>query len=105
MTAVDERQVTALQPAGVSMLLVYGARLFPPKDGKPGIRVTVDKHGTCLLEAVGWPSLQQGLDAIKAAEQTCLDSDLIVSIPPSWMKVDTGLSRLVRRRLTNRRSR
>lgn len=98
MTALDERQVTALKPEGVSMLLVYGARLFPPRDGRPGIRVTVDKHGTCLLEAVGYDHRGDAIRAICEAAQTCIDSDLVVSFVPSWMKVDDTLCRLVRRR-------
>lgn len=75
---------TKLTAPGVSMLLVYGAKLLPPRDGKPGIRVTVSTDGSCLLETVGYPCPTTAGEAIEAARQTCLDSDLDV-LPAPWV--------------------
>lgn len=69
---------TKLTAPGVSMLLVYGAKLLPPRDGKPGIRVTVQTDGSCLLETVGYPCPTAAAQAIEAARQTCLDCELEV---------------------------
>lgn len=104
MTLLDERSTYRLNPDGVAVLLVYGAKLFPPAVGpdgsrRPGIRVTVDAHGTCLLEAVGYANHEAANLAICAAAQTCLDADLIVSFAPTWVDTaDRSLARVVRRR-------
>lgn len=102
MTLLDERLTNPLHPEGVSVLLVYGAKLHPPTaatpstPARPGIRVTVDPHGTCLLEAVGYPDDAAANVAICAAAQTCLDAELVVSFTPTWMNVKHA--RIVRRR-------
>jgi hypothetical protein len=77
---------------GMAILLVYGAKLFPPRDGDPGIEVMVDARGTVKLTAVGYPNHIAADHAITAAERTCLDADLEVSRLPD------ARSRLVRRK-------
>lgn len=96
MTLLDEKSVTRLNPEGVAVLLVYGAKLFPPGQGRPGIRVTVDAQGTCLLEAVGYATEAAGEQAIEEAGQTCLDAGLVVTSAPRW--VETRYPALVVRR-------
>jgi hypothetical protein len=99
MTLLDERTVSRLNPIGVAMLLVYGARLHPPRNGNPGIRVTVDGQGICLLEAVGYPDHAAGNLAICEAAQVCIDAGLVVSFVPRWVDTpDPHLARTVRRR-------
>jgi hypothetical protein len=83
MTDLDER--VPLTQTGVNVLLVYGAKLFPPQNGKPGIRVTVDGKGTALLEAVGYPCTTTADQALQQAALTCIDAGLIVTDSPAWL--------------------
>jgi hypothetical protein len=83
MTDLDER--VPLTETGVNVLLVYGAKLFPPQNGKPGIRVTVDGKGGCLLEAVGYPCMTTADEALQEAGRTCIDAGLIVTALPKWL--------------------
>jgi hypothetical protein len=89
MTDLDER--VPLTETGVNILLVYGAKLFPPQNGKPGIRVTVDQKGTALLEPVGYPCATTADEALEAAAYTCIDAGLSVTTPPPWLRVERGL--------------
>lgn len=72
--------IEPLKPEGVAMLLVYGARLMPPREGKPGIRVTVEEDGACILQAVGYPDQPAAQTAIARAHQTCVDANLDVYV-------------------------
>jgi hypothetical protein len=99
MTDLDER--TPLTETGVNVLLVYGAKLFPPRtdpQGRvvPGIRVTVDGKGAALLEAVGYPCANTADEALQEAALTCWEAGLIVTTPPSWLK--RGPALVIRRR-------
>lgn len=99
MTAATVGRVQT-EDAGVSVLLVYGAELYPPKaraDGSisPGIRVTVDGKGTCLLQAVGFDSQPAAQTAIARADQACVLAGLEVKVVGP---VDGCPARLVRRR-------
>jgi hypothetical protein len=76
---------------GMAVLLVYGAELFPPRGGHPGIDVMVDAKGTVKLTAVGYPDWSAADTAIEKAERTCLDAGLSVARTP-----DTRV-RIVRR--------
>jgi hypothetical protein len=94
MTDLDER--VPLTETGVNILLVYGAKLFPPRtdpQGRlvPGIRVTVDQKGTALLEPVGYPCATTADEALEAAAYTCIDAGLSVTTPPPWLRVERGL--------------
>jgi hypothetical protein len=64
---------------GMAVLLVYGAELFPPRDGHPGIDVVVDARGTVKLTAVGYPDWLAAERAIDKAERTCRDAGLEVT--------------------------
>lgn|SRR5687768_2580947 len=104
MTELDER--APLTQTGVNVLLVYGAKIFPPRtdaQGRivPGIRVTVDGKGTALLEPIGYPCATTADEALQAAGMTCWEAGLIVTAPPDWMRVERGL--VVRRKPSTRR--
>lgn len=68
-----------LHEEGVAILLVYGAELFPPRNGRPGMRCTVDARGTVLIEPVGYPCATTRQAALEEARQTCLDAGLEVT--------------------------
>lgn len=77
-----------LDPTGVAVLLVYGARLKISRDGRPGIRVTAGHHnGSVLLEAIGFdpPQGGQAASAISQAAQACRDAGLVVQLAPHRM--------------------
>lgn len=68
----------ALTRTGTEILLVYGAKLHPARNGRPGVRCTVDGHGAVLVEAVGYPcATTRGLALIEA-QRALLDADLDV---------------------------
>lgn len=76
----------SLTRTGLSVLLVYGAEILPPRDGQPGIRVTGGyRNGTVLLEAVGYDSEPEAHTAIARAAQACIAADLRVSFAPHRM--------------------
>lgn len=90
--------MTDLTATGVAVLLVYGAKIFPPQGGKPGIRVTIDGKGGALLEAVGYPCMTTADQALDEAGKTCIDAGLIVTCLPDWMKNSTRHPALVVRK-------
>ncbi len=81
----------------VELLLVFGAKIKPSREGRPGIRVTAGYHdGSVLLEAVGFPSGGAANVAICEAAQACLDAGLVVQFAPHRMS--NFPARVVRRR-------
>lgn len=71
--------MAALTATGVEVLLVYGAKIKPSRNGSPGIRVTAGySDGSVLLEAVGYPTGGQAVAAIAEAHRACEDADLVV---------------------------
>lgn len=66
-----------LTPAGVTVLLVYGAEIKTATADRPGIRITAGYHdGTVLLEAVGFDNRVKALLAIGEADRACDDAGL-----------------------------
>lgn len=70
--------MSTLTGTGTAILLVYGARLFPARDGKPGMRCTVDSRGAVLVEPVGYPCASTSSAALTVARRTCEDAGLLV---------------------------
>ena len=92
-------QKDLLSATGLAVLLVYGAEIMPPREGRPGIEVTVDKYGTVLLEAVGYPTDPEAHTAIAEAAQACVAAGLLVSFPStSVARTLRGPARVVRRK-------
>lgn len=67
-----------LHEEGVAILLAYGGALFPPKDGHPGMRCTVDTKGEVLIEPVSYPCATTRARALEEARQVCVAADLEV---------------------------
>lgn len=86
-----------LDPNGVRILLVYGAKLRISRDGRQGIRVSAGYHdGSVMLEAVGFNTGGQATAAICEAAQACLDAGLGVSFAPHRMS--NFPARIIRRK-------
>lgn len=67
-----------LTRTGTEILLVYGAKLFPAKAGRPGMRCIVDGDGVVLVQAIGYGCATARGAAIQMAAATCLDAGLLV---------------------------
>lgn len=70
--------MTTLTGTGTAILLVYGAKLHPPRDGQPGMRCLVDERGTVLIQAIGYPTAEERDAALDLARRTCEDAGLDV---------------------------
>lgn len=83
MTMTAERP-GALTAPGVEVLLVYGAKIKPARDGRPGIRVTAGHPDNgVLIEAVGFSPAWSGaaLVALDEAVRACKDAGLVIQMP------------------------
>ena len=72
-----------LTRTGTEILLVYGAKLFPARADRAGMRCTVDGQGVVLVEAVGYGCATARAAALALAAETCLDAGLEVHAMPS----------------------
>jgi hypothetical protein len=83
-----------LTPTGVSVLLVYGAKIFPPKPhkGYPGIRPIVHANGDVVLYPIGYGSQHAAAVAVGEAADVCHAAGLEVLDGPE------PRTRIVRRR-------
>ena len=72
-----------LHPTGVAILLVYGAHLHPPRNGKPGMRATVYANGDVHVQPVGYVDWIEERRAMYAALNTCLAAGLQVALRDS----------------------
>jgi hypothetical protein len=71
-----------LTATGTQILLVYGARIFPPRSGRPGINVIVHEGGDVLLEPSGFGSQHAAAQAIHRASDVCHEAGLDVLAGP-----------------------
>lgn len=71
--------MTSLTRTGTAILLVYGAKLYPPRNGRPGVRCIVDSYGAVLVQAVGYPCEVSRAQALDEARRTCEDAGLAVT--------------------------
>lgn len=66
-----------LDQRGVAILLVYGAKLFPPRDGSGGVRCLVQINGDVEVTVVGYPTRAGAALALDAAYETCKNAGLV----------------------------
>lgn len=81
-----------LTDTGVAVLLVYGAEIFPPRPGRPGVNAIVYADGTVLLEPGGFSSRHAAAHAVSQAAEVCYRAGLDVTDGPR------PRTRLVRKR-------
>lgn len=63
--------MSTLTETGTAILLVYGAKLYPARDGRPGMRCIVDGRGVVLVQAVGYGCATARGAALQLARETC----------------------------------
>lgn len=70
--------MTTLTAPGVAALLVYGARLHPARNGRPGMVCMVQTDGSVVIHPANYPHAKAALTALRDAAAVCQDAGLDV---------------------------